>query len=234
MNIGVIPARYHSERFPQKILTPIHDKPMVAHVAERALRSKLLDKVIIAIDHEQTRTALESYEFEVIMTSPDHKSGTDRIGEVLSKVDADIIVNIQGDEPLMDSDIIDGIINLFHNSDIQMATAVSTAITPDDYFNENIVKAFLDEHSRAISFQRQINQNEIGGCYKHLGIYAYTKTALTQFIQLPQSEHEKALRLEQWRALDNGIDIYTVITNYPHHGVDVPSDLDYILKHLKK
>ena len=207
---------------------------MIAHVAERALQSELLDKVILAVDHEQTVEALEPYDFEVVMTSPEHKSGTDRVGEAVSQMDADVIVNIQGDEPLMDARIIDKIILLFQNPAVQMATAVSTAIQPIDYFNENVVKAFLNEHQRVFSFQRHINDKEMGGCYKHLGIYAYTKATLTQFIQLPQSRHEKELQLEQWRALDNGIDIHAVITHYPHHGVDVPSDLDYILNHIKK
>ncbi len=233
MNIGVIPARLNSQRFPRKILALIKDKPLIAHVAERVLQCKQLDKVIVAIDSEEVRDKLSMFDFEVVMTSPNHPSGTDRVAEAVTGFDPDVIVNIQGDEPLIDPQIIDDLIDLFQRNNVEMATAVSTKIAPGDYFNENIVKAFLDDHKRAVSFRRNLEDMEIGGCYKHLGIYAYTRRILKRFVQLPPSKHEIELRLEQWRALDNGIPIHAIITDYPHHGVDIPADIDYVLTHLR-
>ncbi len=234
MNIGVIPARLNSERFPRKILAPILGKPMIVHVAEQAGKCDTLDKVIIAVDSQLTIDVLKDYDCDVVMTSDHHTSGTDRIGEAVVGMNADVIVNIQGDEPLIDPHIIKQLIEKFEDPDVQMATAVSTILSAGEYGNENIVKAFLDGNQVATSFQRIVNDSEIGGCYKHLGIYAYTKPALLSVIRLPQSKNEKALKLEQWRALDNGMNIHAIITDYPHHGVDVPADLDYVNNHMKQ
>ena len=147
MVIGVIPARIGSSRFPKKILADIEGMPMVAHVAKRALKAKKLDKVIIAIDAEETKNALSNYEFELFMTKPSHISGTDRIAEVVSSIeDVEIIINIQGDEPLLDPGIIDGLIDLFDDPSVSMGTVVSRNIGVHDYLDRNIVKVFLDEN----------------------------------------------------------------------------------------
>jgi 3-deoxy-manno-octulosonate cytidylyltransferase (CMP-KDO synthetase) len=126
MVLGVIPARLGSERFPKKILADINGKPMVAHVAERVKKSKLLEKVVIAIDAEETKQALSDFDFDLVMTSKDHSSGTDRVAQVAKEIDsAEIIINIQGDEPLLDPSVIDGLIQLFDDSSVSMATVVS-------------------------------------------------------------------------------------------------------------
>ena len=129
MVIGVIPARIGSSRFPKKILANIAGKPMVAHVAERALEAKKLDRVIIAIDSEETKNALSNYEFELVMTNPSHNSGSDRVAEAVRSVeDAEIIINIQGDEPLLDPSIIDNLVALFDDPSVSMGTVVSRNI----------------------------------------------------------------------------------------------------------
>ena len=235
MVIGVIPARIGSTRFPKKILADIKGKPMIAHVAERALKSNLLDKVIIGIDSEETRKALSSYKFDLLMTSADHSSGTDRVAEVANTIKtAEIIINIQGDEPLLDSKIIDDFVKLFDDASIEMATIVSRDIGVKDYLNTNIVKVFIDENLNAYDFKRDIYDIEIGGVFKHIGIYGYTKETLFSFTALSPSENEKKYSLEQFRALDNGIKIKSLITNSEHISVDVPEDVNKILKKINE
>jgi 3-deoxy-manno-octulosonate cytidylyltransferase (CMP-KDO synthetase) len=228
--IGVIPARLDSERFPRKILTPINGKPMVMCVAERAMNSSLLDEVIIAVDSEEVYKEIKKSNVKVVMTAKDHLSGSDRIAEVVENRDVDIVVNIQGDEPMLDPKIIDGLVNEFDDSSISMTTAVSTDISPKDFFNSNIVKVLLDENRDAIGFRRDLFQEKIGGWYRHVGLYAYRKDTLLKFAGLPTSENEKKFHLEQLRALDNGIPIRAVITDYPYRGVDVEEDLNVIIK----
>ena len=129
MVVGVIPARIGSQRFPKKILADINGKPMIAHVAERALQSKLLEKVIVAIDSEETKQAMSDFDFDLVMTSKDHSSGTDRVAQVAKEIDsAEIIINIQGDEPLLDPNVIDGLIQLFDDPSVSMGTVVSRNI----------------------------------------------------------------------------------------------------------
>lgn len=235
MVIGVIPARIGSTRFPKKILADIEGKPMIAHVAERALESKLLDKVIIGIDSEETSKALSSYKFDLLMTSEDHNSGTDRVAEVAKTINnAEIIINIQGDEPLLDPKIVDDFVKLFEDTSIEMATIVSRDIGVKDYLNTNIVKVFIDENFNAYDFKRDIYDIEIGGVFKHIGIYGYTKETLFSFTALSPSENEKKYSLEQFRALDNGIKIKSLITNSEHISVDVPEDINKILKRVNK
>ena len=178
--IGVIPARLHSTRIPKKILHLIEGKPMVVHVYERAKKAKFLDDVIIAIDSKETDLALKSFKVKTVMTSDKHFSGTDRIQEVVKDIEVDVIVNIQGDEPLTDPKIIDGLVDTFKDPNVHMSTVVSRKLTVSDLLNPNIVKAILDENANAVEFKRNIFELEIGGVYRHLGMYGFTRNALFQ------------------------------------------------------
>ena len=234
MVIGVIPARIGSTRFPRKILADIEGKPMIAHVAERALEAEMLDKVIIAIDSEETQKALSSYKFDLVMTDVGHKSGTDRVAEVAKAIDeAEIIINIQGDEPLLNPIVIDKLIKLFDDPTVAMSTAVSRNIGVKDYLDRNIVKVFLDENQNAYNFKRDIYDSEIGGVFRHVGFYGFQRETLFEYSLLSPSKNEIENSLEQFRALDNGIKIKALITNSEQLAVDMPEDLDRVISEMK-
>mgnify|MGYP003307404636 FL=1 len=228
MVIGVIPARLKSTRFPNKILAPINDKPMVMHVYERAKESEKLDDVIIAIDSSETEEALKQFKPNIKMTHPDHLSGTDRVAEVVKDMDVDLILNIQGDEPMLDPSIINQLVECFDDELVDMATIGSTVIDNSDYLNPNSVKIIINENGFASSFCREIKDHQIGGYYHHVGIYGYRKDTLLRFTMLDQSINEINLNLEQLRALDNEIQIKVAMTDYPHRGIDTKEDLNQI------
>ena len=226
MVVGVIPARLGSSRFPKKILAPLAGKPMVVHAIEQAQKSEKLDKVILAIDSEETKEALADFDFEIIMTDSNHISGTDRVAEVIKNIDdVEIVINIQGDEPLTDPKIIDDLVDTFKDPNVHMSTVVSRKLTVSDLLNPNIVKAILDENANAVEFKRNIFDLEIGGVYRHIGMYGFTRNALFQFTNLAPSKREQERRLEQMRALDNGLPIHALITNCQHWAVDTKEDL---------
>jgi 3-deoxy-manno-octulosonate cytidylyltransferase (CMP-KDO synthetase) len=224
MIIGVIPARLESTRFPRKILFPINNRPMLVHVHERAVQSKKLDKVIVAVDSVETTEVLKDHGIDSVMTSHEHQSGTDRIAEVIAGEEADIIVNLQADEPNINSQMIDDLVATFDDDKVKMATLASTAITAEDLVNENTVKVDIDDNSDAIGFYRRIDdcRNEY---FRHIGIYGYRRETLDIFTNLPQSENEIYFKLEQLRALDYGIHIKVVLCDYEYHGIDVLEDL---------
>ena len=164
------------------------------------------------------------------MTSIEHNSGSDRVAEVVKEQDVEIVVNIQGDEPMLDPVIIDKMVNEFRDAEVQMVTSVSTEITPEDFLDSNIVKVLLDEHRNAIVFQRNLKEETTGGWYRHIGVYAFRKETLLYFTSLPQSINEQKFGLEQLRALDNGIPIRSVVTHYPYRGVDTEKDMEAVLQ----
>ena len=235
MIVGIIPARIGSKRFPKKILADINGKPMVVHVAERAMQSKLLEKVILAIDSNEAKQVLSDFDLEIVMTSKDHVSGTDRVTEVVKGLDsAELIINIQGDEPLLDPKVIDGLIKIFDDSTVSMGTVVSRKISIRDYLDRNVVKAFLDENQNAFDFKRDIYDSDIGGVFRHIGFYGFDRDTLLQFSSLPASKNEIKYSLEQFRALDNGIKIKAFISNAQQQAIDSPEDLDRVLSQLNK
>ena len=225
MNLGIIPARLDSKRFPKKIIHPLNGKPIVQHVYDNAQQSKYLDKLIIAIDSEETKSHLDA-SCDTILTSVNHKSGTDRAAEVSQKFDCDIIVNIQGDEPKINPDIIDNLILLFNDPLVEMASVGSTDLNDDDFSNPNIVKTYLDKNNYAVDFQREITARD-KQYFRHIGIYAYRKETLMKFTSLEQTQNEKILKLEQLRALDNSLAIKILITNFQHRSIDIKEDLKY-------
>lgn len=229
MKIGVVPARLASKRLPKKILADLDGKPMVVHTMERVLKAQRLDKVILAIDSEETLDALKDFDFDMVMTSKDHYSGTDRVAEVVKKIeDAEVIINIQGDEPLIDANIIDALVDLFEEKDVKMGTAISTKLTADDLLDPNVVKAIIDQDKNVIDFKRNIFDLEIGGLYRHIGIYGFRRNTLFQFSMLEQSPRELEKKLEQMRALDNGLPIRAAITGFESFAVDTLSDLNKV------
>ena len=163
------------------------------------------------------------------MTSIEHNSGSDRVAEVVEEQDVEIVVNIQGDEPMIDPVIIDKMVNEFRDAEVQMVTSVSTEITPEDFLDSNIVKVLLDERRNAIVFQRNLKEETAGGWYRHIGVYAFRKETLLYFTSLPQSINEQKHGLEQLRALDSGIPIRAVVTHYPYSGIDTEKDLEDLL-----
>lgn len=227
MVIGIIPARLESTRFHRKVLFPIRNKPMVAHVYERAVKAKKIDRLIIAADSLETVNALKDYDVEVLMTSSNHQSGTDRVAEAVAKINAEIIINIQGDEPMLEPKMIDDLVSVFDDKTVKIATLASKVITEDDLKDFNLVKVVLDNNQNAEGFYRNITDYS-KKYYHHIGIYGYRKQALEMFTKLEQSKNEKLLHLEQLRALDNGIPIKVVMCNFPYRGIDIREDLEQL------
>ncbi|MBM7652578.1 3-deoxy-manno-octulosonate cytidylyltransferase [Neobacillus cucumis] len=230
--IGVIPARYGSTRFPGKPLALIHDKPMIQHVYEQVSKSKELDLVVVATDHELIKTAVESFGGKAVLTRTDHETGSDRIAEVASKIDGDFYVNIQGDEPLIKAELIDALVQAAKESPESVVTAKTEIHSEEDIDNPNVVKVVTNNCGSALYFSRSaipFNRAKKEHTYfKHLGIYLYPKEILKDFVNLPQSSLEEVEMLEQLRLLENGFDIKVVETNYEVVGVDTPEDIQKV------
>jgi|TARA_B110000003_G_scaffold276296_1_gene322018 3-deoxy-manno-octulosonate cytidylyltransferase (CMP-KDO synthetase) len=224
-SIAVIPARLHSKRFPKKILFPIQEKPMVVHVYENAKKSELVNDVIIAVDDEETVKELKKWKVKTIMTDINHSSGTDRVNEASSDTDAEVIVNLQADEPFLDPNLIDMLIKEFEDPRIEMATVAGKELNADSINDLNTVKVLLDVERFALAFRRKPLEIESGGYYHHAGIYAYRKDILDKFTKLDLSVNEKKYKLEQLRAIDNGISIKVVLTGKVTKGIDTLEDL---------
>jgi 3-deoxy-manno-octulosonate cytidylyltransferase (CMP-KDO synthetase) len=237
--LGVIPARYASTRFPGKMIALLAGKPVVVHTYERARRSKRLSEVVIAADDPRLVEAVESFGVKVVMTRADHQQGTDRVAEVAESSDADIVVNVQGDEPLIDPETIDKTIQpLLDDESVLMATARRRIQDPSEIADSNTVKVVCDAYGRALYFSRcsipyireaAEREQASKACYwQHIGLYAYRREFLLKFAQLPMSPLEKLERLEQLRALENGYAIAVVETKYQCIGVDTPEDLERV------
>ncbi|MBI4619512.1 MAG: 3-deoxy-manno-octulosonate cytidylyltransferase [Desulfobacterales bacterium] len=235
--IGIIPARYHSTRFVGKPLADICGKPMIEHVYDRASRADSLTSVTVATDDERIFRKVEEFGGRAILTSSHHKSGTDRIAEALIQLDVkdtDLIVNIQGDQPLLEPATVDEIIRPFVNDpSLLMATLCCRIETEDEIRNPNVVKVVVDKDGFALYFSRSPipyvrEQDTAPPFYKHIGIYAYRKDFLLRFTKMPQSELEKAEMLEQLRALENGYRIKAVNTLFDSVEVDTQEDLEKV------
>ena len=229
-SIAVIPARLQSKRFPKKILFPIEKKPMVVHVYENAKKSELINDVIVAVDDEETIKELKKWKVKTVMTDVHHSSGTDRVWEASKDTDAEVVVNLQADEPFLDSRLIDMLIQEFDDSQIEMATIAGKNLTADSINDLNTVKVLLDAEKFALAFRRKPLEIEIGGYYHHAGIYAYRKEILDKFTKLDPSINEKKQKLEQLRAMDNGISIKVVLIDKVNKGIDTLDDLRGLVK----
>lgn len=239
--ICVIPARYASSRLPGKPLADIAGKPMIQHVYERASLAKLPIEVLVATDHEKVFKAVEAFGGKVVMTSPEHPTGTDRLAEVAAlHPDAEIIVNVQGDEPLIKPEIIDELAGAFIGAPPELAMAtLATPMTAQEENNPAAVKVVFDRAGYALYFSRalipypRLRHAELI-YYKHIGIYAYRRDFLLEFAKLAPTPLERAESLEQLRALEHGYRIKVLKTDFRAVGVDTPEDLELVNAILTK
>jgi len=240
MVVGIIPARYGSTRLKGKVLLPLNGKPLIQHVWEKTIQAKALDHVMIATDHPLVKETCEKFGAKVMMSSPECQSGTDRIAQVVKDIRAAIVVNIQGDEPLMSSEIIDALVRgLMKDNDAPVGTVMRRITDSKDVENPSIVKVVVDSKGFALYFSRSpIPFNRDGQefknliYYKHLGIYAYRKSFLMDFHNLPKSHLEQTEKLEQLRILGSGNKIKVIETTLDSIGVDTQEDLDKVKKIL--
>ncbi|MCX5700708.1 MAG: 3-deoxy-manno-octulosonate cytidylyltransferase [Candidatus Omnitrophica bacterium] len=240
--IGVIPARYSSTRFEGKVLAKILGKPMIQHVWERAKQAKCLDDIIIACDNESVARVAQEFGAKVVITSKDHTCGTDRISEVINPLDVKIVVNIQGDEPLIHPTMIDSVARaLLEDKSLNMATLMKRIDDAQSVSDPNVVKVVVDRNNFALYFSRSAipyfaNNSEIKDpvYFKHIGLYAYTKDFIFTYRNLPVSILEQIEKLEQLRVLDGGFRIKVIETKYDTVGVDTQSDLEKVEAYLRE
>lgn len=232
--IGVIPARYGSTRFPGKPLVKIAGVSLIRRVYEQAQKADL-QKIIVATDDKRIEEEVLSFNGNVVLTG-EHHSGTDRIGEVISNEDCGAVVNIQGDEPLIEPQIINIIINTIKNTEwADISTAVSVIEKNEEIDDPNIVKVVFSTEGKALYFSRSripYNRNQGIKYYKHIGIYAYRKNFIEKFISMQPSPLEIAESLEQLRALENGYSIHVSVVNYNGFGIDTAKDVEIAEKLL--
>lgn len=243
--LALIPARFASSRFPGKPLADIAGKTMIQRVYERA--AQVFANCYVATDDERIELAVSKFGGKTVLTSPDHRSGTDRCREALDKVEAatgerfDVVINVQGDEPFVDPEQLQQLYNLLHDNSVDIATLVKPFEADEDIFNPNSPKVVLSLDGYALYFSRlpipflqaEANRShwqEVYPYYKHLGVYGYRAEVLRRITELIQSPLELAESLEQLRWLENGYRIKTGITSIPNYSVDTPEDIDEILQ----
>jgi 3-deoxy-manno-octulosonate cytidylyltransferase (CMP-KDO synthetase) len=239
--LAVIPARYSSSRFSGKPLAPIAGRPMIQHVVDRVRTAQKVSRVVVATDDERIQKAVTEFGGDALMTRSDHRSGTDRVAELATHVEAEIYVNVQGDEPLVDPGTIDRLISaMIEDDSVQIATPCSAITVPDDIMDPNIVKVVRDFDSNALYFSRapipwvrDRGEAVAAQHWKHLGLYAYRRDALLDFPTLPPGDLERLEQLEQLRWLENGYRIRVVETEYDAISVDVPADVSRVEKLLR-
>ncbi|MFZ0828847.1 MAG: 3-deoxy-manno-octulosonate cytidylyltransferase [Verrucomicrobiia bacterium] len=240
--VGIIPARYASTRFPGKPLALIAGKPLIQHVVERCQKAGSLGEVVVATDDTRIWEVVQNF-CRVEMTGPDHPSGSDRIAEVAGRCQCDAVVNIQGDEPLIDPQVIDAVAGALKGD--EMSTAATRIRDAGELDSPNVVKVVVNAAGRALYFSRRTipylreaasgSGNEQLAAFaflKHLGIYGYRRETLLRLVKFPVSPLENAEKLEQLRALENGIQIAVVKVDYDSVGVDVPGDVKRVEKLL--
>lgn len=230
--IAIIPARLASTRLPRKMLRLIAGTPLLGCTYRGVRSSPLLDDVIIATDSPEIMQVCHANGWKAQMTSPAHRSGTERIHEVASSLSADVFLNVQGDEAMTRAEHIADLLALMKNSSVQVGT-LKVAAQPEDISNPNAVKVVTDTSGRALYFSRATIPFDRDGSgkpryYKHLGFYAYRKESLEKFVSLPESSLERTERLEQLRLLENGIPIHVAETKYDAVGVDTEEDLQRV------
>jgi len=232
----IIPARYQSSRFEGKPLASIHGKPMIQHVYERAARSKAADMTVVATDDQRIQEAVEAFDGKVIMTNTVHHSGTDRLAEAANLLELgvdDIVINVQGDQPLIDPRSLDQVISPFESDgSLNMTTLAFRIIDPREKINPKDVKVVFDKNGYALYFSRAPipfgRDKPAEDMYKHLGVYAYRRRFLDAFNQFPQGILENVEKLEQLRVLENGVSIRIVVTPFDSPEVDIPEDIQRI------
>jgi 3-deoxy-manno-octulosonate cytidylyltransferase (CMP-KDO synthetase) len=240
--LAVIPARHASSRLPGKPLVPIAGRPMIQRVVERVRRAQLVSRVVVATDEAVIKDAVEAFGGEAILTRRDHHTGSDRVAEVAVHLRADIYVNAQGDEPLIDPGTVDAVVAaMLEDDSVQVATPCTPIAHADDIMDPNIVKVVRDFDGNALYFSRapvpwvrDTGTSVAARHLKHLGLYAFRRDALVEFPTLPPGELERIEQLEQLRWLENGFRIRVVETAYDAVSVDVPADVERVEKLLRE
>jgi len=245
--LAVIPARYGSTRFPGKALARICGRTMIEHVWLKATGASLVDKVLVATDDERIAGEVERFGGEAVMTPTDIRSGSDRVGRVVRDMDASVIINIQGDEPLIESVTIDGLTAfMMKNEQAEIGTVLRPVSDPRELTDPNVVKAVLARDGRVLYFSRSLipyhsdpatlEPRDLGEVkfHAHVGMYAFRKEALLRFISMPASDLEKRESLEQLRALENGMAVYAIVREVDSVGVDHPSQIALVEELMKR
>ncbi|MEP6683178.1 MAG: 3-deoxy-manno-octulosonate cytidylyltransferase [Parafilimonas sp.] len=237
IKIAVIPARYASTRFPAKLMQMLGDKTVIKTTYENTVATGLFDDVIVVTDSEIIYNEMK--DANVIMSKHVHESGSDRIAEAIENIDCDIVLNIQGDEPFVDADELQRLLNVFDKDEVMVASLMHEIFEKPDVENPNYVKVVVDKKNDALLFSRSVipfarDKETVAKYYRHIGIYAYRKIALLQFTKWEQSNLEKIEKLEQLRYLENGIKIKMVLTNHISIGIDMPEDLELARQFLNE
>lgn len=235
--IGVIPARYNASRLPGKLLKKIGEKSVIIHSYENIKKMNLLDEVIVATDHQEIANQLKKVGATVVMTSPNHQSGSDRIAEAVKNIACDVVINIQGDEPFVDVSGIKSLVEAFRNDinhNVQIASLMTAILDQEEIKNPNNVKVVFNKNREALYFSRSVIPYDRSGegyqYYKHIGVYAFRKKTLLEFVDLPSSSLEAAEKLEQLRLLENNYKIHMFETSKPSIGIDTEEDLEKAIK----
>lgn len=237
--IGVIPARYESSRFPGKPLALINGKPMIWWVYTRCKEVKELDELYVATDDQRIVNTCNQYGIDVILTSDKHKTGTDRVGEVASKIDADIYVNIQGDEPLIEPNEIRDLLGCFEDESVYLANLKQEIVDLEEAAKTNVVKIVTDINDDALYMSRSVIPSNIKDgkmckTYRHIGIYGFKKDFLFKYINMPQSPLELGEGVEMMRVVENGYKMRVHETKYESVSVDLPEHIQLVEEIMKK
>lgn len=233
--IGVIPARYKSSRFPGKPLVSICGKPMIWWVYQQALKVKELAEIYVATDDERIKEVCVEYDMKVIMTSSEHNTGTDRVAEVATKVDGDLFINIQGDEPVIEPRMIQEVIEIFEDETVYFGTLKKEITDLEQIRSTSTVKVVTDCNNDALYFSRSvipsnIKDGKLARVFRHVGIYAYKKDFLLNFTNMQQTELELGEAIEPLRAMEKGFKIRVRETEYESIGVDLPEHIKQVEK----
>ena len=237
--IGVIPARYKSSRFPGKPLVDILGKPMIWWVYQQCLKVPELDEVYVATDDDRIEAACKQHSMNVIMTSDKHQTGSDRVGEVAQRIDGDLFINIQGDEPVIEPEMIRQVIKIFDDATVYFGTLKKEITDLEQIRATSTVKVVTDVNGDAMYFSRSvipsnIKDGSLAKTYRHVGIYAYKKGFLLKFVSMPQPELELGEAIEPLRAMYNGYKIRVAETQYESIGVDLPHHVDEVIKRIQE
>lgn len=225
--VCVIPARYASTRLMGKPLLQETGKFLIQHVYDRVAQCNIFSEIVVATDDKRILRACQSFGAKAVMTSRTHKSGTDRIAEAAADIDCDVVVNVQGDEPLITCSALKILTDMFKGKRVRMATLANRSKSALELANPNIVKVVIGRADLAEKFTREpVTPDKNGVFFRHLGIYGYTKEFLLEFAKMPPSPGEIAERLEQLRAIENGVPIKVGITRYKTLGIDTREDYD--------
>jgi len=231
---GIIPVRYGAVRFPGKPLAGILGKPMIQWVYEGAKKSKLLKRIMIATDDVRIVKAAEKFGAEAVLTSADHESGTERVAEAAAQLDVEIIINIQGDEPLVDGEMLDALVIALDDQSVPMATLMAKVTDMTLLQDSHVVKVVTDKNGFALYFSRSaLPYQAPDHFFQHIGIYGYRKDFLMNFHRLPASRLERIEKLEQLRVLENGLSIQMIEVPKPTLSVDTPQDIINVERILK-